>query len=493
MNAVCRNDELGWTEERLCALFSHSADVTVRVCQFGTEEATKVVIAYSDGLSDTSALALTVLPALGKQFEAKGSFQAQSLQSLGSLQLIPYAPAVTSDEVAESLFQGELVLLFPSFGGLYHVSIEHRPQRTPYESSTEISIKGPKDCFIEDIVVNAALIRKRIRSTTLRYETFTLGQRTKTKAGLFYFEDLVPPKALQKARSRLANIDVEGIFTTNQIDELLADAKYAILPQLATTGRPDFAVNALLTGRFVILIDGNPMVLIGPADLPLLLKSPEDAHFSFYYVSFARIIRILCLLVSIFLPGLWAALMAFHPDQLPFRLMATISVSRIGLPLSAQIEMFLLLMLLEIFREAGVRLPSSIGQTMTSIGGLIIGDAAIRAGLVSPSIVVIGAITAVAGVTLINQTLSTMTSIMRLLFFFFGALMGMYGMILGIILFFIYVSQLTSFGIPYLPALSPPRLLEAMKAFIRLPWRLMNKRLSFLGRNASGDREADEE
>ncbi|KHF32174.1 Spore germination protein XA [Paenibacillus sp. P1XP2] len=169
------------------------------------------------------------------------------------------------------------------------------------------------------------------------------------------------------------------------------------------------------------------MALIGPGTLSLQMKSPEDVHFNYIYVSFVRLIRILSLLISIGLPSFWVALAAFHQDQIPFRLMATISTARLGLPLSAQMELFLLLILLEIFREAGIRLPSTIGQTLTVIGGLIIGDAAIRAGLVSPSSVVVGAITAVASATLVNQTLSTAVSVIRFGLFFASSILACTG------------------------------------------------------------------
>lgn len=385
------------------------------------------------------------------------------------------------------MFEGGLVLLFPGEGGLYRVNIDERPRRTPYESNTEISIRGAKDGFIEDIVINAALIRKRARSTSLKCETFTVGKLTRTKVMLLYYEGTVANKPLQRARERLRGIHADGIFSVNQIEEKLSDSRYSIFPLLSFTGRPDFAVQSLLSGRFVILIDGNPMALIGPADLTLLMKSPEDAHFNYAYVTFARIIRLISLFISIFLPGIWVALMAFHQDQIPFRLLATISVSRLGLPLSAQMEMFILLMLLEIFREAGVRLPNPIGQTLTSIGGLIIGDAAIRAGLVSPSVVVIGAITAVCGVTLVNQLLSTATSIMRMFFFCIGSFLGMYGMILGMVLLVVYLSRLRSFGVPYLASLAPPRFQELLKALFALPWKFMDKRPRFLGEDDAGE------
>ena len=186
----------------------------------------------------------------------------------------------------------------------------------------------------------------------------------------------------------------------------------------------------------------------------LLVAPPVDSH----------------LILSIFLPAIWVALMAFHQDQIPFRMMATVSVSRLGLPLSAQMEMFILLMLLEVFREAGVRLPTAIGQTLTSIGGLIIGDAAIRAGLVSPSVVVIGAITAVCGVTLVNQTLSTVVSILRLFFFTLASFLGIYGVILGMVLWTGYLSSLNSFGVNYLTPLSPLRIKDILQSYLRLPW-----------------------
>lgn len=470
-----------WTEERLRRLFEGASDVIVQSRHFGQADETKVVLVYSTGLSDGKTLSQVVLPELGKLYERNGTFSDDELRALGSLLIDDYPGDVNPDDVAEAVFDGELVLLFVAFGGLYRVSIDDRPKRSPTESNTEISIKGAKDGFIEDIVVNAALIRKRARSSKLKYEPFTLGKRTRTKVALMYYEDLVSKQPLQLARERLAKLnDSDGVFSTNQVEEALSDSRYTVLPLLAFTGRPDFAVQSLLTGRFLVLIDGNPMVLIGPADLLLVMKSPEDAHFNFAYISFARIIRLISLFISIFLPGIWVALIAFHQDQIPFRLLATISIARLGLPLSGQMEMFILLMLLEIFREAGVRLPNPIGQTLTSIGGLIIGEAAIRAGLVSPSIVVVGAITAVCGVTLVNQILSTSTSVLRMFFFLVGSFLGMYGMILGMILLVVYLSRLRSFGIPYLPSLSPPRMQTVLKSLISLPWKFKDRKPSFL-------------
>ncbi|SFF19187.1 GerA spore germination protein [Paenibacillus catalpae] len=468
---------MNWSEERLKQLYKGSADVCVKPCRFGASDRTAVVLVYAVGLCDTGQIHEFALPVLAEYYDGAGKVTAQEMNQLVSrLSLFSYKGHPTIDEIDETIFEGGLFLYFVQEKRYFRMEIADRPQRMPTESSTEISIKGPKDGFNEDMSTNVALIRKRLRSHSLNVREYTLGKRTKTKLALLYFSDIISPKVLDAVHKSLESIDTDGVYSINQLEEALTGSKYKFLPLLDYTGRPDYCVNSLLSGRFLIVMDGNPLVIVGPAGLSLLLKSPEDIHFNYTYISFARFIRLFSLFVTVFLPGIWVALMAFHQDQLPFRIMATISVSRLGLPFSAQIEMFILLMLLEIFREAGVRLPTSIGQTLTSIGGLIIGDAAIRAGLVSPSVVVVGAITAVSGVTLVNQSLSTVVSIIRLFFFILSSFLGMYGVILGIVIFIAVMGSQSSFGVSYLAPLSPLKIKDLVASFLRLPWFMMKRR-----------------
>lgn len=414
-----------WTEESLRQIYGGSADVFIEACRYGDLEQPEALLIYAIGLCDTAIVHEVVLPSLSRHFGAAEPSSAPEATSLDTLitrlSLVPMAgnssvPSV--DTLDEMIFEGNLVLFFVRDRRWFTLGINRRPQRSPEESNTEISIKGPKDGFNEDLSTNVALIRKRIRSHSLHVESFTLGRRTKTKAALLYFDDIINVKILADVRKKLAKIDVDGLYSINQLEEMLTGSRLKLLPLLDMTGRADYCVAGLLAGRFVLIVDGNPLVLIAPAGLSIILKSPEDVHFNYSYVSFARLIRLFSLFLSVFLPAIWVSLVAFHQDQIPFRIMATISVSRLGLPFSSQIELLILMMMLEIFREAGVRLPSAIGQTLTSIGGLIIGDAAIRSGLISPSVVVIGAITAVSSTTLVNQSLSAVVSILR--FFFFG-------------------------------------------------------------------------
>ncbi|PQP89394.1 spore germination protein, partial [Paenibacillus sp. AR247] len=380
-----------WNFSRLNDLFAKSADIKVQMHRLSKSNPySEIVLVFADGLCESSLLGKVILPELYDMYEKDGLPSKKGELLAGKLPLSLLKTNAPSSAIEEAVFQGSVVLFLPHTNELYTMDISNMPKRTPEESTTEISVKGPKDGFTEDISTNVALIRKRIRSTTLCNETFVMGRRTRTRVSLLYIEDIISPKLLEEVKKRMSKIDMDGLYTASQLEELLSDSKYSLLPLIDFTGRPDYAVSSLINGRFVIIVDGNPMVLTGPGSLSLLMKSPEDIHFNYIYISFVRLIRVLSLVLSVALPGFWVALTAFHQDQLPYRMMATISVTRLGLPFSAQMELFLLLLLFEIFREAGIRLPTTIGQTLTVIGGLIIGDAAIRAGLVSPSSVVVG-------------------------------------------------------------------------------------------------------
>ncbi|MGO4497825.1 spore germination protein [Paenibacillus sp. 2RAB27] len=468
-------------EHMLRQLFANCSDVQIQVYFFAEDDpSSAIMMIYAEGLCDTPQIGKVVLPALNTVYQENGFEYLQNGYALGALPLISFEGEATEQELTDAVFQGDLLLIFLASDAMYKLNICNRPQRTPEESSTEISIKGPKDGFVEDLATNIALIRKRIRSSSLCCETLTLGRRTRTKIGFMYFQDILAPDILVEVRSRLNKINVDGIYSISQVEEALTDSKFALFPLTDFTGRPDYAVNCLLSGRLILIVDGNPLILIAPGSFSLMMKSPEDIHFSYQYVSFARIIRLLSFWISILLPGLWVSLVAFHQDQVPLHLMATISVARSGVPLSAQMEMLSLLFFLEVFKEAGVRLPSSIGQTLTVIGGLVIGDASIRAGLVSPSVVVVGAITAITGATLVNQSLSTGVSVARVLIFLLSAVVGMYGLILGLILLVFHMSRLKSFGIPFFSPLSPLIYKDVFRSFLRFPWSEMRNRPQIL-------------
>ncbi len=229
-------------------------------------------------------------------------------------------------------------------------------------------------------------------------------------------------------------------------------------------------------GRFAIIMDGSPTVSIAPVNLLLQTKSPEDSNINYFFVSIERLIRIIGLTISGFLPGIWVAFSAYNIEQIPYLLVATISMSRFGLPLSAPIEMFIVLFLFEFFNEAGIRLPRAIGQTVSVLGGLIVGDAAIRAGLTSPTMLVIGAITYISSFTLVNQSLKNGLTTMRFILLLLSTLFGLFGVILTYIITIIYLATKSSFGVPYLGSVAPLSLTESVRAFIKLPLQFYKER-----------------
>ncbi|MNI35188.1 Spore germination protein XA [compost metagenome] len=340
----------------------------------------------------------------------------------------------------------------------------------------EVSIKGPKDGFVEELPTNVALVRKRLRTNSLCYEQFKIGTRSKSRVALLYIEDIIQPEILGEARERLLNFQIDALFSGSQLEEILSDSSSSLFPLIDYTGRPDYVADCLIHGRFAIIVDGSPIAVIAPANLTLLFKTPEDIYLPYYYVTFERILRWIALVISMLLPGFWVALSAFNIDQLPFPLLATVTIARIGLPLPTPLEAFMMMGLFELFREAGARLPKSIGQTVAVVGGIIIGDAAIRAGLASTTMLVVSSLTAVATFTFVNQTLSGSVSVIRLYVLLLSSTLGMYGFVLGTFTIVLYLSKLESFGVPYLSPLSPIKFKDILSALFMKPISKSNLR-----------------
>lgn len=388
--------------------------------------------------------------------------------------------APSQEEIVSLIFSGYAILMIDNETTFYMMNIANIPRRNPSETNTEASIRGPRDGFIEDLSANVALLRKRLRTQTLAYEGFLVGTRSKTKVALIYIDDIIEPQLVEEARKRIKDIEIEALVSGAQMEELIADSPWSIMPLLDYSGRPDFVVEGLLIGRFAILVDGSPNAILAPANFMLLLKSSEDAHAPFAYVSFERMIRLVAFLNCILMPGFWVALISFHQEQLPFHLLATIMLTRQGVPMSVAMEAFVILALFEILREAGARLPKAIGQTLAVVGGLIIGDAAIRSGLTSPSLVVIIAIATISMFVLINQSLSGAASLLRIGVLLISSLFGLYGFFLAICAFALYMANLTSFGIPYLAPIAPFEPGKVLSALFKSPALSYARRPGFL-------------
>ncbi|MDF2723165.1 MAG: spore germination protein [Paenibacillus sp.] len=462
-----------WTADELRQLFRKSADFNMERYELGDADHIQTVyLLYCEGMSDAKTINEYIIPRIVHLINEDFSAELDKKLILTRIE--------SKEDIVDQVFAGNLVMLFEQLGITYGLDIADPPHRTPDESNTETAIKGPKDAFVEELGHNVALVRKRLRSNSLCYEQLIIGKRSRSKVALLYVEDITNPSFVDEARTRLQKIDMDLLYSSSQLEEIIADSSLSLFPLLHYTTRPDFVVDCLIRGRFAIIVEGAPTAIIGPANLALLLKTPEDFYIPYYMGTFGLLFRFIGLLIALLLPGFWIALTAFNIEQLPYQFIATISISRFGLPMPAPLEGFLMIGLFELFREAGERLPKAVGQTIAVIGGIIVGDAAIRAGLVSTTFLVVIAISAVSGFTLVNQSLVGSVSLVRLFVMLLSSTLGMYGFILSILAIVLYLATLESFGIPYLAPIAPFSWNDVQMTFLRKPWITKNRRPSML-------------
>ncbi|WP_017437457.1 spore germination protein [Saccharococcus caldoxylosilyticus] len=434
-----------------------------------------LVFVYCEELCDTQLMKQVIFPMFREMCR---KYPCQSVEEIEANKLMPMGllgKEVLVDDLDYLLFNGDLLVYFQEADVLYSLTLANPPNRDPEEPNTEVSIRGPKDGFIEEISKNVALIRKRIKSHKLCYEQFIVGTRSQTKVGLMYIEDIANREMIHEVKKRILQLNIDSLTSTNQLEELLGDKRFSLFPLFAYTGRPDFAVNSLLNGRFIILLDGAPTVIIGPGNLLFLLNTSEDNATNPIFVIFQRILRFMGISLAIYLPGFWTALLSFHPGEIPFALLGTVVLSRQGVPLPVPLEMFIMVGLFEIVKEAGMRLPLAVGQTLSIVGGLIIGQAAISAGLFTPGSLVVAAIAVVASFTLVNQNLSGTVALLRFIVLIASSVLGLFGFIASLFILLTYTINLTIFAIPYLTPLSPPTM-DIFKTLIPNGWKKFKKR-----------------
>lgn len=472
--------QLSQTQEILKQQLEGCLDVSMIRKSFQQNDHTiDCLFVYCRGLADTKRMDLEIVSSIHSALRLlKPSFTMDEFRNA-----CPF-PAMnkiqTIDEIIQTIFLGQLVCVIDGHTSAIAFDIMNPPERQPEESNAELSIRGPRDGFVENIAINIALIRKRLKTPSLKMRRFTIGERSQTMVYLLYIDDIIDMRIVEEVTDALNKVKIDVIESGAQLAAEIQNRPFTLVPMFDYTGRPDNAVGRLARGRFCLLIDGIPIVMLAPTNLTSLIKSPEDMHFLFLYPSFEYSLRLLSLVIALFLPSFWIALGSYHPDQIPFSLLSTLILSRKGIPLSPPLEALIMLILFELFREAGLRLPSRVGQTLSVVGGLIVGDAAIRGGLSSPTMVVVIAIAFVSSSTLVNQALVGMVSLTRFVVAIITSLFGFFGLIISIFAVILFLAQLSSFGIPYLSPLSPFNWQDIRKAIFRPPFKRLSERPEML-------------
>jgi len=390
------------------------------------------------------------------------------------------------NDMFTALSIGDAVLLFDGVAQALLCDAKGFQTRSIVEPDAEKVLRGPREGFIESLRTNTSLIRRRIRIPHLWIESLTIGELTRTEVAFAYIKGLAREKLVREVRERLKRIKTDSILGSGYLEGFIMDDPLSLFPLVARTERPDRAAAALLEGRVVILVDGSPHVLIVPVELSMELQSPDDYYENSLAGTFIRVLRYLSLLLSLLLPGSYVAIINFHQELLPTGLLLRITATREGVPFPVVVEVLLLDTLFEILREAGVRLPAAIGPAISIVGALILGDAAIRAGLVSPAVVIVIALTAIASFTAPAFSLGISIRILRFVFTIAGGGLGLFGVQFVLLVTVVFLCSLRSFGVPYLTPIAPLIWTDLKDAVLRIWWGGMRQRPKLLGAREPG-------
>lgn len=373
-------------------------------------------------------------------------------------------------EAVEKMLAGHLLIVKPGTSSIACLDVQGWLRREPKEPQTERLIRGPREGFVETLEDNIGMIRRWIQDPKLKVEETSLGRRTKTRVAVMYLADVAHPRMVAEVNRRLKAIDIDGVLESGYIEQLISDRRASIFPLTQATERSDKAASAILEGRAVILVDKSPSSIIVPATINEMYQTPEDYYFSFWIGSFLRLIRLLGNNLAVVFPGLYIALIAYHPELLPTQLALSIAgtASRVPLPLIA--EVLLLEIMVEVFREAGLRLPGAVGQTLGVVAGIVLGLSAVQAGFISPATLAVVAITAIASFTGPNYSVDIAWRLLKFMIIIAAAVLGLYGIILGGMAILIHAADLKSFGVSYLAPWAPPQWSSLKDGPFRIPF-----------------------
>ncbi len=467
--------------EMLQKLFADVDVFVVRTFQNNYNSAIQYALIYFDGVVNSTIINDNIIrPLMLSQSVEEGSNLTDSL-SKNVVMINEATKTKKINEIIDSITVGDSVLLVDGSDEVLILNTKEIRTRAIQEPENEKVLSGPREGFNESLIQNLAMVRRKLRTNELKMKYLTLGKITKTKVCVCYIEKVVNKQILQELYRRLNTIDIDAILDVNYIAELIKDCPMSPFRTTGDTERPDMVIGKILEGRIAIFIDGSPVVLTVPYLMIEDFQSDEDYYMNFYYSSFSRILRILGFLLSISVPGIYVAVVAYHHELLPTSLLTNIAIERMSVPLPAALECFIMLLVFDILRETGIRMPTNIGQALSIVGALVIGQAAVDAKLVAAPMIIVVAITGITN--LLIPKMNAPVIYVRVFLLLLATSFGLYGFMLGMSCVIIHLMNLTSFGIPRIATTGSLQFQEVKDVFIRAPWWTMITRRKNIARD----------
>ncbi|PWW35035.1 spore germination protein [Paenibacillus pabuli] len=465
--------------------FAQNADVHIREFTIrGTN--TRAAVMYIDGLVDQQLIdqhLITPLMIRGVPELQQANFlhpaDIHQIKNYLSNQLLPVSQIQETEslqELALGVLGGKNALLVDRMQGALLIGTPKGISRNIEEPLSEALLRGPRIGFTEHLSDNTGILRRFGSNQSLFIQKFEVGTRIKKDLAIAYIEDIADPELVTEVQRRIEGLDMDAMLESGYIEQLIEDDGLSPFQQIQNTERPDRVISGMLEGRVAILLDGTPFALIVPATFSMLLQSPEDYYERWIPGTFLRMLRFLAAMIALFAPALYISFISFHPGLIPTKLALTIIETRKGVPFPSIIEALIMETAIEILREAGIRLPKPIGPAMGIVGGLIIGDAAVQAGIVSPFLVIVVAVTAISSFSIPTYSAGITLRILRFTGMFSAAALGLFGVIMFFLFICSHLVRLKSFGVPYVSPVVPYSLSEWKDLLIRAPLKMMKRR-----------------
>lgn len=468
-------------------LFDKSSDIVIRTFKIRDECSTEAAIVYVDGLIAQKVINESAMKSLMLQSYSSVSNDERAQKNVFEtikehfLTISDVKEVKDMDEVVDQILSGDTILFVDGSPIALSLSTKGWENRGVTEPDSESVIRGPREGFSETLRTNTALLRRKIKDRHLIIEAIKIGKITRTDVAIAYVEGIASGDIIAKVKKRLDQIDVDSILESGYIEELIEDAPFSLFPTIANTQKPDVVAGKLLEGRVALFVDGTPHVLTMPAVFMEYLQTSEDYYSNPFYVTAMRWIRMLAFLSSAFLPSFYVAITSYHAVMIPVPMLLTIASSREGVPFPSIVEALLMGVIFEGLREAGVRMPRPVGPAVSIVGALVIGDAAIAAGLASAGMVIIVGITAIASFIIPNAEIANALVPIRLLMIIPAGILGLYGLILAMIILAAHLVTLESFGVPYLYPIAPLSVRGLKDTIVKTPQWAMSNRPHVLG------------
>lgn len=457
-----------------------NGDIVFRELSIGSSGGMNAVLVYMYGSIDKNTLNTNVIRPLMTFRDNTGNNSDEHItikSMMESCISVGTIKAVKDRNLAkEEIFEGRVVILIDSLEQIIVLEVAGTKSRQVSEPENEKALRGSKEGFIEDIWNNIALIRRTLPDPALKVEVSKVGRRTKTNLAVIYIDNLADEKLVREVKKRIKKIDVDGVLANGYIEAFIEDSPFSPFPQTQGTEKPDKVAAALLEGRIAVALDRTALVLMVPAQLVQFFQAPEDYNDRFLIGTYIRILRGIAFLVTTSAAPAYIALNSFHPELIPIELLLNIAEMRKQVPFPPFVEALVMEFVIESLREAGLRLPAAVATTLGVVGGIILGDAAVRSNLASPPMIIVVTITIICNFIIPNYSMSLVIRLIRLFLILLAAAFGAFGITLGWLAIIIHLCRLESFGVPYFAPLGPVRFKDLKDLYIRVPIWAMKER-----------------